>query len=143
MTLYTFPLKASELAEVESLPANLLSALPVPTQVHIQLPGDVRVRLNVVGDVPQQGDLALQSDEVAAIACAVEHGRATSRDVISWIARKAVEPTFHIDRDVALAGATPPATLRWTFGRVLKEIGAVITSGLMVDVTSSALPRAA
>jgi hypothetical protein len=88
-----------------------------------------------LADLPITGVATFAPDEVEALACAVEYGRADSDDVIAWVARKRAEPGFRLDLTTALDGVNPPTTFGWSLGRVLREVRAVVVAGTL-QVTS-------
>jgi len=153
MTLDTTRLDSMALAELQALPPTLLRGLPLATMLTVRLPGDVQAGFVVVdglGEIAKAGQLGVAtfaSDEVEALACAVEYGRADAVDLVGWIARKRCDPTFHLDLSTALHGVAAPTSTdgapRWSLGRVLRELRAVIVNGVLVERAPFVFQRAA
>lgn len=146
-------LDSAALAELQTLRPGLLRQLPLPTVLTVRLPGEVEAGFIVVGDTREVGKLgriglaSFASDEVEALAYAVEYGRADAVDLVAWIARKRAEPSFRLDLSTALQGVPAPdpvtSPLLWTLGRVLRELRAVVVDGQLIEPAAAELPLAA
>jgi hypothetical protein len=120
--------------EVRGLPARLLSELPLPPVLVIEVAGfdtsiilDFRPRPNTWRRQPEPRYASFELDEIIALVEACENGRCRPKDFVAWCQRKA-KSYWRLDRVTALNGADgliarPPKPKGWTVGEFLKALG--------------------
>lgn len=115
--------------EVSSLPAHLLSNLPLPTTLRLEVPGhtgivSVVTSPEVVQSERESGAVVFDAAEWSALVTAAESDRLWPAELRAICARKAHTPEWTLDLDAALTGARADAPAGWTIGTVLERIGA-------------------
>lgn len=137
-------LTPTAVAELRTLSPQMLSGLPLATELRVKLRGHGQVAtFQVAGQPASTPTSGFDVTELLAIAGAVEHGRASGADIARWCERKAADPAFRVTPEVAFSEVATVATASWSLGAVLREIDAVIIEATIADDASLNLPVAA
>lgn len=116
-------------SEVSGLPAHLLSGLPLPTTLRLEVPGhpgivSIATSAEVVRSERESGAVVFDGAEWSALVIAAESDRLWPAELREICERKARAPRWTLDLDTALSGARAAAPAGWTIGSVLARVGA-------------------
>lgn len=114
--------------EVRSLPAHMLASLPLPPTLRLEVPGhdgivSVATSPEVVQSERESGTVVFDAAEWSALVTGAESDRVFPAELRDFCARKAKQPRWSLDLDVALSGARASAPVGWTVGAVLDRLG--------------------